>query len=252
MPLLDISNADFAYGHIRVLNSMSFHVDDGEIVALVGANGAGKTTVINAISGFNRLTSGSVMFNGHDITDASPSKLPELGLVQVPENRHLFKNLSVEDNLLLGSYSKKARTGAKATQDEIYAMLPILAEKKAQRAGELSGGQQQMLAIGRALMAKPKLMMLDEPSLGLAPIVVSQLFDIIRNVADQGVTVLIVEQNVTRTLRMADRAYAMQEGQTYLSGTGEGLLTDHRLKDVMLGIASFSPDPSETRKEVSK
>jgi branched-chain amino acid transport system ATP-binding protein len=238
MPFLEIQDIRVNYGQVEALRGASLHVDEGETVAIVGANGAGKTTLINAISGLNPLASGKIMFEGQLLGDLQPHRLPELGIVQVPEGRRLFARLSVEDNLQLGAYHKRARKDSAKSREAIYDLLPILANRKTQLAGTLSGGQQQMLAIGRALMAKPRLLLLDEPSLGLAPIIVTELFALIKQIAIDGTAVLLVEQNVSRTLEISDRAYAFQQGAVIMTGTGQGLLHDPNLPAAMLGIAA--------------
>jgi len=242
MHLLEVSGARFSYGEVEVLRGVDLTVARGEIVALVGANGAGKTTLINSISGFNRLSSGSVLFEGEDIATLSPHELPARGLIQVPENRHLFPYLSVEDNLALGAYSRAARASSQQRREQGFEFMPVLAAKRRQRAGSLSGGQQQMLAIGRAAMGKPRLLMLDEPSLGLAPIVVSQLFALLERIRDEEQTaMLIVEQNVSRALELADRAYAIQGGRIRLSGPADSFADAPQFRELMLGMA-----PDET------
>ncbi|WP_127129029.1 ABC transporter ATP-binding protein [Georgenia sp. SYP-B2076] len=240
MPLLEVNSVEFHYGEVQALNGATLHIDEGEIVALVGANGAGKTTLMNAISGVYRISAGTISFDGNQVHEKQAHLLPELGLVQVPENRHLFPYLTVEDNLRLGAFAKNARSRSKETEEWIYELLPALQERRKQRAGSMSGGQQQMLAIGRALMAQPRLLMLDEPSLGLAPIIVSQLFELITEIRQRGTTILLVEQNVRHALSICDRGYALQEGQVVMAGTGQGLLNDPGLTDVMLGIAEIA------------
>jgi branched-chain amino acid transport system ATP-binding protein len=239
MSLLEVNSVEYSYGEVLALSNASLHIDAGEIVALVGANGAGKTTLINVISGIHRVHSGTVEFLGQPVHTLPPSSLPGMGLVQVPENRHLFPYLSVADNLRLGAYPKVARRHAQENEARVYDLLPDLKERRTQKAGSMSGGQQQMLAIGRALMAEPTLLMLDEPSLGLAPIIVSQLFDLILDIRKQGVTILIVEQNLRQTIGICDRGYALQEGRVVMEGTSTELFDNDNLKAVMLGIAEL-------------
>lgn len=241
MPLLNVDSVEFSYGEVQALRGISLHIDEGEIVALVGSNGAGKTTLMNTISGINRPSAGSIDFLETPLAKVPAYKRPGLGLVQVPENRHLFSYLSVEDNLQLGAYSKAARATAREKATRVFDLLPMLKELRTQKAGSMSGGQQQMLAIGRALMAEPKLLMLDEPSLGLAPIIVSQLFELIVDIKEQGTTVLLVEQNVRQTLSICDRGYALQEGRVVMTGSSRELLDNKDLTNVMLGIAEIAP-----------
>ncbi|TFB77425.1 ABC transporter ATP-binding protein [Cryobacterium glaciale] len=242
MPFLEIHDVRVNYGEVEALRGATLSVNEGETVAIVGANGAGKTTLINSISGLNRLSSGSIMFEGQPLGDLKPHRLPELGIVQVPEGRRLFARLSVDDNLQLGAYHKRARRDSVKGREEIYRLLPVLQDRKDQLAGTLSGGQQQMLAIGRALMAQPRLLLLDEPSLGLAPIVVTELFSIIARIASEGTAVLLVEQNVSRALALSNRAYALQQGTVIMEGTGQELLNDPGLPAAMLGIAAAAKE----------
>jgi len=239
MSLLSVDSVDYAYGEVQALHGVSLHIEVGEIVALIGTNGAGKTTLINTISGINSVASGTIEFLGKPIHKVAPHQLVGLGLVQVPEGRHLFPYLSVKDNLRLGAFSKTARAVSKENEARVYELLPVLKGLRSQKAGSMSGGQQQVLAIGRALMSEPKLLMLDEPSLGLAPIIVAQLFDLILDIRKQGTAILLVEQNVRRTLDICDRGYALQEGRVVLSGTGQDLLDDENFTNVMLGVAEI-------------
>ena len=241
MPLLNVDSLEFSYGEVRALQRISMHIDQGEIIALIGSNGAGKTTLINAISGIHHPAAGSIEFGGRSLARVAAYERPALGMVQVPEGRHLFAYLSVDDNLRLGAYAKRARAATSENLTRVYDLLPALKPLRAQKAGSMSGGQQQMLAIGRALMAEPQLLMLDEPSLGLAPIIVSQLFDLIVSIRDQGTTVLLVEQNVRQALAICDRGYAIQEGRVVMAGSRSELLESSELTDVMLGIAEIAP-----------
>lgn len=231
--MLEVKDLHVNYGAVHALNGISLHVDDGEIVSLIGANGAGKTTTLRTITGLEKAASGSVMFDGHDLRKAEPSKIITYKLAHVPEGRHIFPQMTVEENLEMGAYADPA--GMEETMKDVYKRFPRLDERRRQLAGTLSGGEQQMLAVGRALMSKPKLLMLDEPSLGLAPIVVREIFDIIRTVNQQGITVLLNEQNANMALKVADYAYVLETGTLALSGTGTELLADESVKAAYLG-----------------
>ena len=233
--MLSVKNLKSRYGRIEVLHGISFDVQEGEIVTLVGSNGAGKTTLLRAISGVQPVIAGSIVFAGSPITHLRSHRRVGLGISQVPEGRQVFASLSVVDNLRLGAVSR--RDDAVATGlDEVYAMFPVLAEKRNERAGTLSGGQQQMLAIGRALMARPKLILLDEPSMGLAPLLVEQIFTVIADFRRRGLTVLLVEQNANAALAIADRGYVLETGQITISARGEELLSDPRVRAAYLGV----------------
>lgn len=234
--MLDISNLVAGYGGAAVLNGVSLHVDSGETVAVVGGNGAGKTTLIRTIAGMVPPTSGAISFDGHDITGQPSHKVCEAGLAQVPEGRQLFPDLSVEDNLRLGGMLRRARSSANDNLDKVYAMFPRLAERRQQLAGTLSGGEQQMAAIGRALMASPRLIMLDEPSLGLAPQLVETMFEVIASLNRQGLAILLVEQNVAESLELATRGYVLENGDVVLEGSGRSLLGDDRVRQAYLGL----------------
>ncbi len=226
------------YGRILALRGVSLHVDPGEIVAIVGPNGAGKTTVLNTITGVINAKAGKVVFDGTEITTASSDRLVEMGLVQVPEGRQLFADMTVYENLVLGAYrrSRHARkTEMPGDLERIYTIFPILKERSQQLAGTLSGGEQQMLAIGRALMARPKMLLLDEPSMGLAPLVVREIFQVIAQLAQQGVTVLVVEQNVRAALGIARRAYVMETGRIVMEGAAEELARNPEIQRAYLG-----------------
>lgn len=223
------------YGRIEVLHGVSLHVQAGEIVALIGANGAGKTTLLRAISGVQTVTSGTIRFENESIEHLPSHDRVALGIVQVPEGRQLFTPLSVEDNLRLGAWSRRPADAAPDIA-QIYAMFPMLAARRKIPAGALSGGQQQMLAIGRALMARPRLLLLDEPSMGLAPIVVSQIFDTIVGLKRNGLTVLLVEQNEQAALAIADRAYVLETGRISLSGSAASIRSDERVQAAYLGV----------------
>jgi branched-chain amino acid transport system ATP-binding protein len=233
--LLDIENLRSRYGRIEVLHGASLSVAAGEIVTLVGSNGAGKTTLLRAISGVQPVSGGAIRFEGKPIHSLPAHQRVSLGIAQVPEGRQVFAPLSVEDNLKLGAWIRKDSEIA-ADIDGVYQTFPILREKRAVAAGSLSGGQQQMLAIGRALMARPKLMLLDEPSMGLAPLIVDQIFEIIAGLKRRGITVLLVEQNAYAALAIADRGYVMETGHISLSGTGRELLEDSKVCSAYLGV----------------
>lgn len=233
--MLVVDNLSSRYGRIEVLHGLSLEVKQGEIVTLVGSNGAGKTTLLRAISGVQPMSGGSVKFLGQPLDRLAPHVRVAQGIVQVPEGRQVFSPLSVEDNLKLGAWSRK--DGEVATDIEgVYATFPVLKEKRHLPAGALSGGQQQMLAMGRALMARPKLILLDEPSMGLAPILVDQIFAIIGGLKRQGITVLLVEQNAYAALAIADRGYVIETGRISHTGTGRDLLNDARVRTAYLGF----------------
>ena len=236
--LLQIDSISTYYGHIQALKSVSLHVNQGEIVALVGANGAGKTTLLNTISGLLRARSGRILFNGKDITRNSAASIVRAGISHVPERRQVFDTLTVYDNLLLGAYQRYRRDGRKAIErdiERVFELFPRLDERRKQMAGTLSGGEQQMLAIGRGIMAKPKVLLLDEPSLGLAPLIVKSLFEMIAALRDQGQTVLLVEQNARAALKLANRAYVIETGNVVLEGSAQDLLEDPRVQAAYLG-----------------
>lgn len=235
--ILEISNLTSGYGDLPVLHEVSLSVNKGEIYSILGANGAGKSTFLNTLAGIVKSTSGSINLNGIDLTKIKPYEIAENGLVLVPEGRKLFPDCSVEDNLKLGAFNSSARKVTKESIDEMYEMFPRLAERKDQMAGSLSGGEQQMCAIARGLMAKPKILMLDEPSLGLAPIVVSQLFELIAGLPARGLTVILVEQNVAEALALSARASVLEQGQFTLTGTAKELLNDPTLQEAYLGVA---------------
>ena len=234
--LLEVSNLSAGYDGATVLAGVSLHVDAGEIVAVVGGNGAGKTTLIRTIAGMVRATGGNVMFDGADITHLPSHRVCERGLAQVPEGRQLFASLSVEDNLRLGAILKRARARAADSLDQVFALFPRLAERRRQLAGTLSGGEQQMAAIGRALMASPRLIMLDEPSLGLAPQMVETMFEVVAALNRQGLSILLVEQNVAESLELATRGYVLENGEVVLEGSGPALLGDDRVRRAYLGL----------------
>lgn len=234
--MLEVKNINVFYGDVQVIRDISFKVNEGEVVALVGANGAGKSTTLKTISGLVKPESGEIVFNEIKLSDVEPYRLIEHGIVHVPEGRRLFVDMSVEENLDMGSLKGAAKAEREKSREMVYKLFPILLERKKQLGGTLSGGEQQMLAIGRGLMSKPKLMMFDEPSLGLAPILVREIFSIIRNIREEGTTVLIVEQNVKQTLSISDRAYVLENGRIVLEGTGADLLNDEHVRKAYLGV----------------
>lgn len=235
MSLLTVTDLRVSYGGINALKGISFSVETGQIVTLIGANGAGKSTTLRAIAGLAPVQAGHVTFEGEDITGLDTQRIVSRGLALVPEGRRVFPNLSVLENLKIGAYLRRDKAGIADSADYVYTMFPRLKERAWQMAGTLSGGEQQMLAVGRALMARPKLMMMDEPSLGLAPLVVRDIFQIIRRVVQEGITVLLIEQNANAALRAADYAYVLEAGAIVLRGTGEELLLDQSVRDAYLG-----------------
>jgi len=234
--MLRILNLEAGYGPLRVLKGISLHVSPGEIVALIGANGAGKTTILKTISGILRPTKGEILYEGNPLHTMEPYRLIELGIAHVPEARRLFVEMTVEENLDMGSLRGEARKQREKTRAMVYELLPRLKERRKQLAGTLSGGEQQMLAVARGLMSKPRLQMFDEPSLGLAPLLVMDIFNTIKKINGEGTTILINEQNVKQTLLIASRAYVLENGRIGLQGTGESLLGDEHVKTAYLGI----------------
>ena len=233
--MLEIKNLNVHYGVIHALKDVSLTVDKGEIVTLIGANGAGKTTTLRTISGLIKATSGQVILEGKDITNLPAPQRVELGLSQVPEGRRIFPEMTVLENLELGTFLRKDKQGIKKDIAHIYELFPILGDRRKQTAGTLSGGEQQMLAIGRALMSKPRLLLLDEPSMGLAPLLVREIFEIIKNINSEGTTVLLVEQNASMALSIANRAYVLETGSIVITGTGEELMKSDRIQKAYLG-----------------
>mgnify|MGYP001367554023 FL=1 len=233
--MLSVKDLVVHYGAIRAIRGISFEVNRGEIITLIGSNGAGKTSTLHAVSNILKKTSGSVYFNDTDITIAPPSDIVRSGLVQSPEGRRFFADLSVRDNLEMGAYTRKDRPGIARDMDKVFSLFPRLKERYKQDAGTLSGGEQQMLAIGRALMANPVLLLLDEPSMGLAPILVDEIFSIIETINREGTTILLVEQNAFKALRIANRAYILETGEIVKTGTGADLLADDSVKKAYLG-----------------
>lgn len=234
--MLKISNLETGYGESQVLFDISLNVKKGDIVSLVGSNAAGKTTLLNTISGLNKVWKGKIEFLGQDVTSLSPEDRVELGLIQSPEGRRLFPELTVEDNILLGSYSKRAKSKRSQNLKMVYDKFPKLYERRKQLAGLLSGGEQQMVAIGRSLMSCPELLILDEPSLGLAPIIVSDVFKIIEEISEAGVTVFLVEQNVKKALSIAKSGYVLESGRIAMKGDAKELLDNEDLRKAYLGI----------------
>ena len=233
--MLKIKDLHVSYGGIRALRGVDLEVPDGKIVTLIGANGAGKSTTLRTISGLVKAESGSITYDGKELLGLSINKILEQGIAQSPEGRRVFPNLTVLENLKIGAYLRKDRDGIEKDIRWIYELFPRLEERHWQPAGTLSGGEQQMLAVGRALMSRPKLLMMDEPSLGLAPLVVQGIFDIIRTINRQGVTVLLIEQNANMALKIADYAYVLETGCITKSGTGAALLADESIKEAYLG-----------------
>ena len=235
MAILEVKDLQVSYGMIKAVKGVSFEVNEGEIVALIGANGAGKTTIMHAISGLIANKSGSIKFNGVELTKIQPSKIVSLGLTQVPERRRVFSELTVKDNLMLGAYTRKDKKEIEETLESVYSKFPILKEREKQEAGTLSGGEQQMLAVGRALMSHPKLLLLDEPSMGLSPLFVNEVFGIIKKIHEEGTTILLVEQNAEKALSIADKAYVLETGNIVLTGTGKELKNNDEIKSAYLG-----------------
>ncbi|MEV6905753.1 ABC transporter ATP-binding protein [Amycolatopsis sp. NPDC051071] len=231
--LLEVQDINVHYGKIAALKGMTIEVGEGEIVSLIGANGAGKTTTLKTISGLRPLTSGRILFDGKDISKTPGHKRVELGIGQSPEGRGVFPGMTVQENLLMGAYTRK--DDLKADLKEVYELFPRLNERKTQFGGTMSGGEQQMIAIGRALMTKPKVLLLDEPSMGLAPMLIAQIFDIIREINKRGTTVLLVEQNAQQALKLSDRAYVLETGEVVKSARGSELLDDPQVRAAYLG-----------------
>ncbi|MGM9628488.1 MAG: ABC transporter ATP-binding protein [Faecousia sp.] len=231
--MLEVKDLCVNYGAVHALNGISLTVNDGEIVSLIGANGAGKTTTLRTITGLEKAASGSIVFDGHDLMKTTPSKIISLKLAHVPEGRHIFPQMTVAENLEMGAYAD--RTDMSKTMEDVYIRFPRLSERRRQLAGTLSGGEQQMLAVGRALMAKPKMILMDEPSMGLSPLLVKEIFDIIQEVNRQGITVLLVEQNAKMALSISDRAYVLETGTISIQGNAAELLNDPRVKKAYLG-----------------
>ena len=235
MAMLEVKDLEVYYGMIQAIKGISFEVNQGEVIALIGANGAGKTTTLHTITGLLSPKKGSVLFEGQDITKVPAHKIVSMGMAHVPEGRRVFSQLSVYENLKLGAYTRKDRSNIDKELQSIYERFPRLAERKNQLAGTLSGGEQQMLAMGRALMSKPSIVLMDEPSMGLSPILVNEIFDIIESISKSGTTVLLVEQNAKKALSIADRAYVLETGNVVLEGNAKDLLENDSIKKAYLG-----------------
>ena len=235
MSMLEIKDLEVYYGMIQAIKGVSFDVNEGEVIALIGANGAGKTTILHTITGLINAQKGSVWFEGKEITKVPAHKIVSMGMAHVPEGRRVFANLTVLQNLKMGAYTRKDKTEIEQTLDSIYKRFPRLMERQNQLAGTLSGGEQQMLAMGRALMSHPKIILMDEPSMGLSPIFVNEIFDIIKSVSASGTTVLLVEQNAKKALSIADRAYVLETGKIVLSGKASDLLNNDSIKKAYHG-----------------
>ena len=235
MAMLEVKGLQVYYGVIQALKDVSFEVNQGEVIALIGANGAGKTTTLHTVTGLLPAKAGSIMFEGVDITKMPAHKIVEMGIAHVPEGRRVFSQLSVYENLIMGAYTRKDKKEIAENLEKVYQRFPRLRERKTQRAGTLSGGEQQMLAMGRALMSNPKMIVMDEPSMGLSPIFVNEIFDIIEKVSASGTTVLLVEQNAKKALSIADRAYVLETGNIVLSGDAKELMNDDSIKKAYLG-----------------
>lgn len=233
--MLEVKDLTVSYGAIKALRGISFEVKEGEIISLIGSNGAGKTTTLHSISNIIKKQGGSVLFNGQNITDTEPDKIVSKRLVQVPEGRRIFANLTVRENLELGAFLRKDKPGIKNDMEKVFELFPRLKERIKQIAGTLSGGELQMLAMGRGLMANPRLLLLDEPSMGLAPILVDEIFSIIQKINKDGTTILLVEQNAFKALSIADRAYVLETGTIIKSGTAADLIKDSAVKEAYLG-----------------
>jgi branched-chain amino acid transport system ATP-binding protein len=233
--MLELSNIHTHYGSIRAVRGISLRVELGEMVCLIGANGAGKSTTLMTISGIERPVEGTITFEGEEITETLPAKRVALGISQVPEGRLIFPDMSVLENLELGAYLRRGTAGLREDIDQVFDLFPVLGERRRQQGGTLSGGEQQMLAIGRALMSHPRLLLLDEPSLGLAPLIVEQIFKIIQQINAQGTTILLVEQNAHLALQLTHRGYVMETGEITIEGTSDELLNDERVRQAYLG-----------------
>ncbi len=236
MPLLEVDSIDVYHGDVQVIFGLSLHVAEGEVVSIIGGNGAGKTTLLKTISGLMSPSAGAIRFEGRPIHALPPETIVEHGIVHVPEGRRLFTLMSVQDNLVVGAYNRRADKSLAKTLADVYELFPRLRERTAQMAMTLSGGEQQMVAIGRGLMARPKLLMLDEPSLGLAPILIRDIFETVRRIADQGTTVLLVEQDVKHSLSLSNRGYVLEHGRTAMEGPARELLDNPHIRTAYLGL----------------
>lgn len=233
--MLKLENVNAYYGTVHALKDINFHIDEGEIVVLIGANGAGKTTTLKTISGILKPKTGKIYFQGKDVNSYIPPDIVKLGISHVPEGRRIFPKMTVMENLEMGAFTRKDKSGIKEDYDNIFSRFPILHERRNQLSGTLSGGEQQMLAMGRALMSRPRLLLLDEPSMGLAPLIVKEIFEIIKDINKSGTTILLVEQNANMALKCANRAYVIRTGAIEIEGTAEELLNDERIKKAYLG-----------------
>jgi len=236
MSLLEVSHIDVFYGDVQVIFDLSLQIKEGEVVSIIGGNGAGKSTLLRTISGLMHPVQGEIRFEGETIQNAPPEEIVSRGVIQVPEGRRLFTLMSVKDNLIVGAYNKRANQQVESSLEDVYRLLPRLKERENQTAMTLSGGEQQMVAIGRGIMGVPKLLMLDEPSLGLAPILIKDIFQTVRKIADQGTTVLLVEQDVRHSLSLSDRGYVLEHGRIALEGPAATLLDDPHIKTAYLGL----------------
>jgi len=236
MGFLEVNHIDVFYGDVQVIFDLSLHIEKGEVVSIIGGNGAGKSTLLRTISGLMNPRQGEILFQGASIGKSLPEDIVSEGIVHVPEGRRLFTLMTVKDNLIVGAYNKRAGRKKDETLKEVYGLLPRLEEREAQMAITLSGGEQQMVAIGRGLMARPKLLMLDEPSLGLAPILIKDIFETVRKIADKGTTVLLVEQDVKHSLSLSDRGYVLEHGRIAMEGAADDLLNDPHVKTAYLGL----------------
>ena len=236
MALLEIKNINCFYGDVQVIYDVSMHIEEGEVISLIGANGAGKSTMLKTISGLMNPHSGEILFQNDPIHMMRPEKIVERGIIQVPEGRRLFNLMTVKENLQVGAHNTRAFPHTNETIKDVYKLLPRLEEREKQQAITLSGGEQQMVAIGRGMMAKPKILMLDEPSLGLAPVLIKEIFQTIRIIADQGTTVLLVEQDVQHSLSLSNRGYVLEHGRIVMEGTGKELLANPKIREAYLGI----------------
>jgi branched-chain amino acid transport system ATP-binding protein len=236
MSFLEVNNIDVHYGDVQVVFDLSMRVEEGEVVSIIGGNGVGKSTLLRTLSGLLHPTRGEIFFEGAPIHGAPPEVVVERGIVQVPEGRRLFSLMTVRDNLIVGAYNRRADAIKAQTMEEVFTLFPRLRERESQLAMTLSGGEQQMVAVGRGIMARPKLLMLDEPSLGLAPLVIKNIFEIVRKIADQGTTVLLVEQDVKHSLSLSDRGYVLENGRAIMEGPAKELLNDPHIKTAYLGI----------------
>ncbi len=233
--MLELQNLHVYYGAIHALRNVCLKINEGEIVTLIGANGAGKTTVLRTISGIEKAKSGKILYNGQELNSRSASDIVKLGISHVPEGRRVFSAMSISENLEMGAFTRSDKSQIKKDLDNIFSLFPVLLERKNQLAGTLSGGEQQMLAIGRALLSRPKLLLLDEPSMGLAPLIVKDIFSIIRDINKEGTTILLVEQNANMALQCANRAYIIKNGRIDIEGNAQALLNDEQVKNAYLG-----------------